>query len=80
MDIKGILDFNFLGAPLWAIGIGAVALYAVMTALQKYERKKDQRGTALFRKVVCTSCGWKGSVSRHKPRCGRCNSTSLNDQ
>ena len=66
------MDLSFLdavGGPRVVVGV----VVAVVTLLiLKRLMKAGQVDSSHTERRKCGSCGWEGSVSKHKPRCPQC--------
>ncbi len=70
------MDLSFLdrvGGVRMVVGV-VVALITLMIIRRLMQAGKVE--SSHTEKRTCGSCGWQGSVSKHKPKCPRC-ATSL---
>ena len=66
-------SFTLLQLILGAVA--ALVLLAVVRAI--LASMKGGQPDAHHARRRCLNCGWTGTVSKHKPRCGKCGNTSL---
>lgn len=75
MDVLQTRIGSFTLLQILLLAGGALVLLAIVRSVAS-----SLRGTAPGPHQArrrCASCGWTGTVSKHKPRCGTCGSTSL---
>ena len=57
--------------------IGAAAVLAVVFVVFRLVRSGAKQPGAHHSRMECGTCGWTGTVSKHKSRCARCGGTVL---
>jgi len=75
MDIT-ILDNITVQAAVALIGASVIISITVFTIRRIIKKRRENRHVQF---VHCTSCSWKGNVSRYAGRCPQCNQP-LGDQ
>jgi len=66
------MDLRFLDAVGGArVVIGVVVALLALVILKRLMRPAPAQSN-LNQQRTCGSCGWEGTVSRHKPRCPKC--------
>ncbi len=66
------MDLSFLDAVGGVRVVAGVVVALITFMILKRLMKAGRVESNLTQRRTCGSCGWEGSVSKHKPKCPKC--------